>query len=215
MKRMHKQTIDSKQNTAHVQHLSKTSASDKCLITCPIFEKELESVLAELNLTPTISYMHYTIHTNPLIMEEQLQEKITAIQEKNINIRFLVGMHCKAIREMTEVVESCQGRIPQAKNCIEMLIGEELSKNLQENRTSLMTPAWVRMITRSIAEGQWSVSEARLNLGWHNKILILDTGVDPLNDEQIMEFFDLTQVEIDILPVDLQHFKTVLQELLQ
>ena len=47
-----------------------------------------------------------------------------------------------------------------------------------------------------------------------NKILILDTGVDSLSDEQIMEFYDLTQVEIDILPVDLEHFKTLIQELL-
>jgi len=30
-----------------------------------------------------------------------------------------------------------------------------------------------------------------------------------------MEFYDLTQVEIEILPVDLSHFKNLLQELLQ
>jgi hypothetical protein len=212
---MHNQTSDSKQNTAPTQHVPRTITSDTCLIACPIFAKELESILAELNIAPVINYMHYTIHTNPLMMEEQLQEKITAIQGKTKNIRFLVGRHCKGKREMVEVVESCKGKIPQAKNCIEMLIGNELSKDLEKNRTSLMTPAWVRMITQSIADGQWSVPEARLNLGWYNKILILDTGVDSLSDEQIMEFFDLTQVEIDILPVDLKHFKTVLQDLLQ
>ena len=78
-----------------------------------------------------------------------------------------------------------------------------------------MTPSWIRMINQSIADGQWSVTDARVNLGWYNKILILDTGVDPLDDEQIMEFYDLTQVEIDILPVDLKHFKALLQDLLQ
>jgi len=38
--------------------------------------------------------------------------------------------------------------------------------------------------------------------------------VEPLSDEQIMEFYNLIQVEIDILPVDLGHFKKVLQNLL-
>lgn len=209
---MQNQTTNGKETTASLQAVSTITMAETSLIACPIFEKELESVLAELNLAPTISYMHYTIHTNPLMMEEQLSEKIATGRGKNI--RFLVGKHCKGLRDMTEVVESCNGKIPQAANCIDMLIGDELTQKLQENRTSLMTPAWVRMINQSIADGQWSVPDARLNLGWYNKILILDTGVDPLSDEQIMEFFDLTQVEIDILPVDLKHFKALLQDLL-
>ena len=189
--------------------------ADTCLISCPIFRKELESVLADLNLSPRINYMHYTIHNNPLVMEEQLQEGVVSASTTGAEVRFLVGKHCKGKRDITEVVENCGGKIPQARNCIDMLIGGKLTKELQKNRTSLMTPAWIRMINQSIAEGQWSVTDARLNLGWYNKIVILDTGVDPLSDEQIMEFYDLTQVEIEILPVDLEHFKILLQELLQ
>jgi Protein of unknown function (DUF1638) len=194
-----------------------SSAKDEgtSLIACPIFRKELESVLAELNLSPRINYMHYTIHNNPLKMEEQLQEGVDNASKTGGEVRFLVGKHCKGKRDIAEVVKECGGKIPQARNCIDMLIGDEPTKELQQNRTSLMTPAWIRMINQSIQEGQWSVADARLNLGWYNKILILDTGVDPLSDEQIMEFYDLTQVEIDILPVDLQHFKGLLQELLQ
>ncbi|MEN8199975.1 MAG: DUF1638 domain-containing protein [Thermodesulfobacteriota bacterium] len=188
---------------------------EKCLIACPIFRRELESVLVELNLVPNIHYMHYTIHNNPLIMEEELREGVEKAAAGGEEVRLLVGMHCKGKRDMAEVVDGCGGRIPQARNCIDILIGDELAKKLQKNRTSLMTPAWIRMINQSIAEGQWSITDARLNLGWYNKILILDTGVDPLSDEQIIEFYDLTQVEIDILPVTLDHFKSLLQDLLQ
>lgn len=189
--------------------------TDTCLIACPIFEKELESSLLQLNLAPRIEYMHYTIHNNPLVMEEQLVEKIADAESAAQHVRLLVGKYCKGKRDMTEVVDGCNGRIPQARNCIDILIGSDLTNKLQKNRTSLMTPAWIRMINRSIADGQWSVTDARVNLGWYNKILILDTGVEPLDDEMIMEFYDLTQVEIDILPVDLEHFKTKLQDLLQ
>lgn len=188
---------------------------NKCLIACPIFRKELESVLGELNQVPQINYMHYTIHNNPLRMEEELLENIAKVSATGKEVRFLVGKECNCKRDISEVVKDCGGKIPQAKNCIDMLIGEELAGELQKNRTSLMTPAWIRMINQSIADGQWSVTDARLNLGWYNKILILDTGVDSLSDEQIMEFYDLTQVEIEILAVDLSHFKTLLQELLQ
>lgn len=198
-----------------VPGLPETPDNETCLIACPIFKRELESVLQQLGLYPTIKYMHYTIHNNPLMMEEQLVEKISDAQNAAQQVRLLVGKYCKGKRDMDEVVSDCNGKIPQARNCIDMLIGSELTKELQTNRTSLMTPAWIRMINTSIAEGQWSVTDARVNLGWYNKILLLDTGVEPLDDEMIMEFYDLIQVEIDILPVDLEHFKATLIELLQ
>ncbi len=188
---------------------------NKCIIACPIFRSELESVLKELNIAPSISYMHYTIHNNPDTMDEELQSNVIKAQALESDVHFLVGKQCKGKRNMVEVVEDCNGRIPHARNCIDMLIGDQLVKELQQNRTSLMTPAWIKMINQSIHDGEWSVTDARMNLGWYNKILILDTGVEPLDDEQIMEFYDLTQVEIEILPVDLKYFKGLLQDLLQ
>lgn len=191
------------------------TAQDRSLIACPIFRHELEAVLEELGLAPRINYMHYSIHNNPMRMEEELQSSLEQVRTTGEDVRFLVGRHCKGKRDMTEVVEDCGGKIPQARNCIDILVGDELAKKLQKNRTSLMTPAWIRMINQSIKEGHWSVTDARLNLGWYNKILILDTGVEALSDEQIIDFYDLTQVEVEILPVDLSHFKMLVQELLQ
>ncbi len=188
---------------------------DKCLIACPIFRQELEAMLEVLGLAPRISYMHYTIHNSPTVMAEQLQTSIDKVSATGADVRFLVGKQCRGKQDISEVVEDCGGKIPQARNCIDMLIGNEMARDLQKDHTSLMTPAWIRMINQSIKDGQWSVTDARLNLGWYNKILILDTGVEPLHDEQIMEFYDLTQVEIEVLPVDLEHFKGLLQDLLQ
>ncbi len=186
------------------------------LIACPIFQKELEHVLNELKLVFHIDYMHYSIHNNPMKMEEQLQAGVEkASRQKTDKVCFLVGRHCKGKRDVIQVVNDCGGRIPQAKNCIDMLIGDTLVQSLQKKRTSLMTPAWIKMINKSINDGQWTVTDARLNLGWYNKILILDTGVDPLSDEQIVEFYDLIQVEIEVLPVTLCHFKALLEKLLQ
>ncbi len=197
------------------QSNNSTAKKNTCLIACPVFRLELEYILAELNLAPHINYMHYTIHNNPSKMDEQLQKNIESSTDSHKNIRFLVGRHCESKRGINGLVKDCGGQIPKAKNCIDMLIGQDLVEKLQKNRTSLMTPAWIRMITRSIQDGNWSVTDARINLGWYDKILILDTCVEPLSDEQIMEFYDLIQVELEILPVDLDHFKAVVQNLLQ
>ncbi len=212
---MKNQSADHTEQNSSVTPSNIDKSSNKCLVACPIFRRELESVLEELGSTPTINYMDYTVHSTPLRMEKELQDNAAKVAGTGKELRFLVGRQCKAKRDIEDIVKDCSGKIPQEKNCIEMLIGEELAEKLQKNRTSLMTPAWIRMINQSIADGNWSVTDARLNLGWYNKILILDTGVDPLSDEQIMEFYDLTQVEIDILQVDLEHFKGLLQELLE
>ncbi|MCK5069559.1 MAG: DUF1638 domain-containing protein [Desulfocapsa sp.] len=205
-------TID---NKTSLQSANLTQNGLTSLIACPIFQKELESVLSNLNLTPDISYMHYTIHSNALKMEEQLQDGIESASKKGNDVRFLVGRHCKSKSPIKDVVDGCGGKIPQGRNCIDMLIGSKLANELQKNRTSLITPAWIKMINQSIADGHWTVTDARVDFGWYDKIIILDTGVEPLDDEQIMEFYDLTQVEIEILPVTLEHFQGLLQDLLK
>jgi len=94
-------------------------------------------------------------------------------------------------------------------------LGQERARALQENRTTIMTPGWIEMFNKSIAEGFWTVEDARINLGWYDKILLLDTGIEPLSEELILDFFELTQVPIEILPVSLDHFKTVVRQLLR
>lgn len=211
---MQNQLADSVESKCSLPESSLERHEDKCIVACPIFRKELESVLGELGSYPQVNYMHYTIHNSPWRMEEELQENVANVSTAGKEVRFLVGKQCKGKRDISDVVKDCGGKIPQARNCIDMLIGDDLAKKLQKNRTSLMTPAWIRMINQSIADGNWSVTDARINLGWYNKILILDTGVDPLSDEDIMEFYDLTQVEIDVFPINLEYFKTLLEELL-
>ena len=188
--------------------------SNTCLIACPIFEKELDAVLTSLCMNPEVQYLHYSVHNNPNIMEGEIREKTSGAKEKGVNVALLVGKNCKGKRDLLDVAEGCNGKIPQARNCIEILIGKEKTRELQQKRTSIMTPAWIKMINQLIKDGLWTETDARMNLGWYNQILILDAGLEPLDDEMIMEFFDLTQVPIDILPIDLEYFKGVVQDLL-
>ncbi len=53
-----------------------------------------------------------------------------------------------------------------------------------------------------------------LNVELNNRILVLEPGINPLRDEEILEFFDLTQVPIEIEPLELDHFKSLLTEMI-
>jgi hypothetical protein len=46
-------------------------------------------------------------------------------------------------------------------------------------------------------------------------VAALEPGINPLSEEEILSFFDLTQVPLDVQPLDLSHFKTILVEALR
>jgi hypothetical protein len=184
------------------------------LIACPIFAKELVAVLAEIPARPTVQLIDYMVHNRAETMESELGQALQAAGKDGAAISILVGQECKALQPISEIATTCGGALPAGRNCIEIILGRKRARELQENRTTIMTPAWIAMINQSIADGFWTVEDARLNLGWYDRILLLDTGLAPLDDEMLMAFFELTRVPIEILPVSLDHFRKVVEKLL-
>jgi hypothetical protein len=147
-------------------------------------------------------------------MTAELAKAVKKARADGGAISFLVGRECRAHRPIGELAAACGGQLPDGHNCLEIILGRDRVRKLRENRTTLMTPAWIKMITNSIADGHWTVEDARLNLGRYDRILLLDPGLEPIADHLLLEFFDLTQVPIEILPVRLDHFKKVIAKLL-
>ncbi len=188
---------------------------DQHIIACPVLLQELKAVLQDLPGKPKVHLMDYSIHINADTMEQELHRYIGALKNTAPHIGILLGKHCKAIQAVTDIARQCEAKMPHEHNCIEMILGVSRTKKLQENRTIIMTPGWITMMQQSIKDGNWRVEDARTDMGWYEQILLLDTGTEPLTDEIIMNFFELTRVPIDILKVDLNHFKQVVDRLLQ
>jgi hypothetical protein len=185
------------------------------IIACPVLAQELQAVLKDLPQFPQVHLMDYSIHINPDMMEDELRKNIAEIDRSTDRISLLVGTHCNSRQPITDIARECDARMPPQANCIELILGIEKNNELQQNRTTIMTPGWIAMMNQSIRDGQWRVEDARMNLGWYDRILLLDTGVIPLDEEIIMDFFELTGVPIDIMQVNLDHLKKEVQSLLQ
>ncbi|HIJ79616.1 MAG: DUF1638 domain-containing protein [Desulfobulbaceae bacterium] len=185
------------------------------LITCPIFARELEAVLPELGGGPLVKLMDYTVHISPQVMAAELGLAVATARDEGAGVSLLVGRECECLQPIGELADGCAGSLPRGKNCIEILLGRKPAEKLQENRTTIITPAWIRMINNSIADGHWTVEDARLNFGWYDKIILLDVGLEVLDDELILEFFELTGVPIEVVAVSLDHFREVVRQLLE
>lgn len=184
------------------------------LITCPIFARELAAVLPEDAATPTVQLMDYRVHFDPEVMAREAARGVRAAGDEGAGVSFLVGRECESLQPLSNIAEGCGGRLTEGLNCIELFLGREKARKLQENRATVMTPAWMEMISKSIGDGHWTVEDARINLGHYDRIILLDFGLEPLSDEMILEFFELSQVPIEILPVTLDHFRQVVDKLL-
>ncbi|WP_372683788.1 DUF1638 domain-containing protein, partial [Desulfosarcina sp.] len=123
---------------------------------------------------------------------------------------FANGVH----PDMRDIVHNHGGKILGANNCVEVLCPESYDR-LGKNRTMVIMPGWIRYFSRQMAAAGWDEVDIRQRLGRFDRFLLLDTGVNPLSEEEILEFYDRTQVPVEIREIGLDHFRAKLMEVLQ
>ena len=182
------------------------------LIACKIFEHELNKVLSP-DTDATIHWIDAALHANPDRMKKELSDAITAAENDRVDdICFLFGNGCHP--DIWEITESCGAQLPSVKNCIQAIIGPEKTKQLEANRTMVITPGWITAWPGIMAGLGWDEVDVRINLGRYDRILLLDPGIVPISDEEILAFYDLVQVPVEIEPVDLTYFRHLIGRIL-
>ncbi len=183
----------------------------KILIACKIFEKELQTVLPS-DTDTQILWVDAALHVDFSCLGKRLKECLSRARASGGSIRLLVGKGCHP--EIDLIGKEYRAEMPQVRNCIEAFLGEKL-KEAEKNSTMIMTPGWVRTWPDIMKALGWNEVDARINLGRYHRILIMDSGIDPLTDEEILCFFDLVQVPIEVEHLDLRNFRAIVTELLK
>jgi hypothetical protein len=184
------------------------------LIACPIFEDELKAVLP-CDSEITLHMMNSIIHNNPKIMKQELTNAISEVKNSNNDICLMVGCECDCDTSIKQIAKGEGVKHPSGKNCIEIILGPERTKELQNDRTIIFTQGWVKMIKKSLENGRWSEVDVRTDFGYYDRILVLDYGIASLTDLEIFSLYDLIQVPIEIEQVNLDYFKTVVKNLVE
>lgn len=187
-------------------------ASRKTLIACEIFKHELNNVLSP-DEDIAIQWLDAALHAKPDRMKVELENAIAIHKNNSLNsICFLFGNGCHP--DICKIIEGCGSQAPQVNNCIQAILGPEETKRLEADRTMIVTPGWIDA-WRGIMDGLgWDEVDVRINLGRYDRILLLDTGTAPVSDEEIIAFYDLTQVPVETEIVDLTYFKNYVNRVL-
>ncbi|MDN5347673.1 MAG: hypothetical protein PWP65_1237 [Clostridia bacterium] len=185
----------------------------KCLICCGILQKELEQIFnesfADNNNVSARVYLEPALHVDLDKLYSILEDTLANLSRKNKKLVLVYGANCHP--EMEVLARHFGASTIPARNCIEMLLGEEIIKVNQEAKTFYLTPGWLENWKNIFINGLgWDSIDARQNFAVYNRILLLDTGVTPLAEEKILEFFDYTQIPVETRRIGLQNLRKLI-----
>jgi hypothetical protein len=188
----------------------------RTLVACNIFETEISYVLEKEreSLDVTTVWLDVGLHSDPVLLKKELTSAIIeANGSEEDRVRVLYGRGC--LPEIESLAQDYGVSIVAVHNCLGAFVGDR-AKEFEQDLTMAMTPSWVRLWPDSMKRFLgWTDVDFRMNLGRYDRILVLDSGLDPLTDEEILEFFDLVQVPVEIESLSLDRFQEVLMQLME
>ncbi len=178
----------------------------KKLLCCAILKQEIEHILQ--NEKVEVHYLDAALHVDLKSLLSSVTNALETLGDReNLTLVFGTGCH----PQMAELVARTRCHGIQARNCIEMLLGDKMAEMDKEARTFYLTTGWLNNWQKIFVDGlKWDKIDARQNFGFYDRIVLLDTGLTPLDDEKILEFFDFAEVPIEIVPVDTKHLEKLL-----
>jgi hypothetical protein len=188
--------------------LSSTGRSHKgreLIVGCSIFRTELEHVLGP-------DFEAVWLPAGLHVSEERLGKAIDEALGVEEGVACFYG---KCHPDLDARLAARRGRRLAARDCIEAFVSPEQRAELGD-RAFVLSPGWLREWRSIFVDGLgWDEIDGRINFGRYDVIVVLDFGLEPIDDVDVLEFFDFTQTEIEIVPADLDYFQARVAELLR
>ncbi|HMM05280.1 MAG TPA: DUF1638 domain-containing protein [Clostridiales bacterium] len=186
------------------------------VLSCGIFQPELERIFTELkddlaDYEIAVDFIPPGLHVNNDKLGKGIAAGLTSLKEDKILL--LYGSMCHP--DLAEIVKEYDLIYPEMPNCVEIMLSPARKKELdQGGNIFYMTAGWLKYWHEIFQQEQgWDETDARINFGFYDKIVVLDSGCFDIDEEEMFCFFDYTQIPIEVEPIDLEHFKTVILDL--
>lgn len=184
---------------------------EKVFVGCSMLEKEIKQVMQELGLQNKIVFIDAALHVNLERLEEAVRRRLDETSHIGKPI-ILVGNKCHP--DMDTITKEYDGQIVPWGNCLELLLGDKMKELDKEAKIFYITSGWLEKWKEIFITGLgWDEIDGRQNFGFYDKILLLDLGT-PIDDMDLLEFYEFTQVPIEPYPISLDNLRKELTGLL-
>ena len=184
---------------------------EKVFIGCSILKNEIKQVMQEMGLRNKTVFIDAALHVDIDRLEVALRGKLDETSQVGKPI-ILVGNKCHP--DMEAISKEYDGQVVPRANCLELLLGDKMKELNKEAKIFYTTSAWLSKWKEIFMDEMgWDEIDGRQNFGYYDKILLLDWGT-PIDDMAVLEFYDFTQIPIEIYPITLDNLKQELSKLL-
>lgn len=176
------------------------------IICCCTIKKEVEYILKEIGLKDEVVFLNGHLHDYGSLKRD-LTEQLKKKKEKDNNPTIvIIGQACHP--DMNSILDQHSAVCLNTANCFEALLGSEKERLDKESNTGYLTSGYVEWVKHI----GWTEVDARIYMGFFDRVILLDTGLVEISDEKILDLFDFIQVPIEIIKVNLEHLKKVIME---
>jgi hypothetical protein len=182
------------------------------LISCGIFEEELRYLLRERGLEGDVVLLDAALHVNFDRLETQLKEALEQYRTSGAELKVLYG---RCHPRIMEILAPYGARKLAASNCLEAMIGAEEMKRLNREGTAFFLSAgWVAHWERMFETGKEDFGfDFTTFFTSYKRIIVLDTGVLPLDEEKVQRFSNFTGLPVERKKISLDPLLHLIQNI--
>lgn len=178
------------------------------LLACGIFQKEIELLREELGFPFQLHNLDPGLHVDFDELAGALKDEL----DKCINYKGIIIAYGECHPRIREMLKPYNAVLIDCQNCIDALITRKGMENKgKEGLYFYLSPGWIEAWREIFRRLNWDREAARLQLGSFKSAIFLDTlGNAKDYENELLEFFDYTNLPFEIMPVDLIHFKSLI-----
>ncbi|NYT01614.1 MAG: DUF1638 domain-containing protein [Methanosarcinales archaeon] len=177
------------------------------LISCGVFRDEVERVVSDLDFSVQCRYLDPGLHVDFDELSSELKRELERCRDRKIIVAY-GACHPR----MEELLSPYRAALLDCQNCVDALITRrEVERRAEKGLYFYLSPGWLDCWRDMFRRLNWTQEEARMELGSFKGSVYLDTLGDARSREDaLMEFFDYTLLTCEIMPVNLDHFKSLI-----
>lgn len=190
----------------------RTLATDgKALVVCGVLKNEIAAILERNRLPVPVVRLAPAPCIDQRMLRRQLENALRQASSQARDVLLVIG---RCHPDIEEIAAQFGARRLHMNDCFEALLGREERQRLDREANTFYTLAsWLPHWRRALSNGmRWDEAEARHQFARYDRVLLLDTGLRPIDDEQVLELFDFVGVPVEIQAVGLESLASVLIE---
>ena len=180
------------------------------LIVCGGFEKGIEAIREDLGFPFKARYLSSGLHVDFDELRSALnQELMKASQYSSEGIIVIYGQ-CHT--QIDEILKPYPAALVDCQSCVDAFITRKvMEEKAKEGLFFYLSPGWLDAWRDIFNRLGWDAETARLYMGSFKGSIYIDTLKDaPKREKELLEFFDFTNLPFTIMPVELDHFKSLI-----